>query len=233
MALDVYVMPLGRFKRGDFQTGMERLGKGSGVKVRSVNAKGNANERGVAGKTAEAEIARIKEAVRKANPGVAVEWGDVGETVFEQQCWWEFAGLKAYAKWVDVRDEVREFGEPPGRNWYKHPAYVVPVEGREWTFPAIVDGDFFGGYLLPVDFERRVQVEPWRMRKWTFSRGVGSAPRVLAEVEGVCELLGIGDKAASEVERGDFMGVVRVGAATLRDVCRLACKKGLPVIFSG
>lgn len=84
--------------------------------------------------------------------------------------------------------------------------------------------------MLPCDFPNSVQVEPWAVRSFKFSKDVGSAPRVLADADGLAELLGV---AEEQPAHGDFMDEVRIDVWMLRKALRLACAKGLPMIFFG
>jgi hypothetical protein len=226
MALDVYVMPLIKFKRGEYTLGSERV---SGMKATIMTATGQTYERKLSEIRARNEIEKIQEAVRMANRGATITWMDEGEVVFAEQIWWTFTGLKAYARWVDLREEFPTFDSPPAHDWYKHPTCVWKGE-KDWTFPAVVGHSLFAGYLLPCDFTRSVLVEPYIIGSWKFFKSVGSAMRMLPEIEGLAELLGVKEEAPSD---DDFMNDVRLGAWMLRKAVRLACAKGLPVIFFG
>lgn len=98
MVLDVYVMPLIKFKRGEYTTGAERL---AGKKAIIMTPTGPVYQRKQAETTARREVEGIQQAVRRANPGLQITWRDEGDVVFAEQVWWTFMGLKAYARWVD------------------------------------------------------------------------------------------------------------------------------------
>jgi hypothetical protein len=93
-----------------------------------------------------------------------------------------FEPLRAYAKWRDCRDRVPEFGPPPEGDYYKHPAMAAEV--ARLSCPHLVEHDCYAGYYLPCEFERLVQVEPYLIfGHWPAWRSVGSAPRLLRELE--------------------------------------------------
>lgn len=229
MGLDVYVMPLWRFNIGDFHSPIEAA---NGFRPKIVTADG-IEERparvGWLGRwRARRQVAAICKAVEAAN-GTRVRWADEGGVVYAEQSR-GFEPLRAYAKWLDYRDEFPEFGSPPEGDYYKHPVMAAGV-GR-LSCPHLVQHDCYSGYYLPCEFERVAEVEPPLIfGQWPASRSVGSAPRLLRELESVQAELRVPD--GYDYQADDPLVAVKAGYLQLREVAELSCRHGLPVIFWG
>ncbi len=229
MALDVYVMPLWRFKVGDFRSPIEVA---TGIRPKVATAGGIEERPAHVGWLrrwrARRQVAAIRKAVEAAN-GVRVQWSDEGEVVYAEQSK-GFEPLRAYAKWLDCRSEFPTFVPPPEGDYYKHPVMVAEV--GQPSCPHLVEHNCYSGYYLPCEFERLVEVEPYLIfGQWPASRSVGSAPRLLRELESVQAELRV--QAGYEYPAGDPLGAVKAAYLQLREVADLSCRHELPVIFWG
>src|SRR6516165_7360004 len=105
MALDIYVMPLWRFKAGDFMSPIESA---LGIKPRVVTAEGIHELPRAVDKakrlSCQQEVADICKRVEAVNK-VRIKWKDEGDVQYASQCW-GIQALRAYARWLDLRDRV-------------------------------------------------------------------------------------------------------------------------------
>jgi hypothetical protein len=229
MGLDVYVMPLWRFKIADFQSPIEAS---LGIRPKIVTAEGM-EERptrvGWIGRwRARRQVAAIRRAVEEAN-GVPVRWVDEGGVVYSAQSS-GFEPLRAYAKWLDCQEQFRKFEQPPEGDYYKHP--VMALEVGRLSCPHLVEHDCYSGYYLPCEFERMVKVEPYLIfGRWPASRAVGSSPRLFRELKFVQAALQVAE--GYDYPADDPLAAVKTAYLQLRDVAELSCKQGLPIIFWG
>jgi hypothetical protein len=229
MALDVYIMPLWKFKVGDFHSPIETA---LGIRPKVLTADGiDGRPTGASWLSrwrTRREVVAIRNAVEAAN-GVPVRWADQGGVVYAQQSA-GFEALRAYARWLDCQEQFPSFDAPPEGDYYKHPVMAAAV--RQCSCPHLVQHDFYSGYFLPCQFERLVEVEPYLIfGHWPSSRMVGSAPRLLGELDFV--------QAALQLPKGydypadDPLLAVRRAYLQLREVAELSCRHRLPIIFCG
>jgi hypothetical protein len=229
VALDVYVMPLWRFKVGDFSSPIEVA---TGIRPKIVTPDGTEERPARVGWLgrwrARRRVAAIRKAVEAAN-NTRVQWSDEGGVVYAGQSR-GFEPLRAYAWWLDCRDRFPEFGAPPEGDYYKHP--VMAAEVGRLSCPHLVEHDCYNGYHLPCEFERVVEVEPYLIfGQWPASRPVGSAPRLLRELESVQAALRAPD--AYDYPADDPLVAVKAAYLQLREVAELSCRHELPIIFWG
>jgi hypothetical protein len=231
MALDVYVMPIWKFKAGDFTSPLAKLGL-SPVQVGpegSVVRDGRDRPGWWTRWKARRETARLGREM-KDKLGRAVRWNDVGDVVYSSQSG-GFQSLRAYAKWLDCRDQLPSFDPPPQGNYYNHPALAMKLR-KPLTFPQLVGHSCFTGYFLPVEIDRVVYVEPFR--SWghvVLHRSVGSSHRLLAELQVLA-----GELNADEHYRwveGDDLHEVKQALAQLLTLAKLSCGRDLPIVFHG
>ena len=229
MALDVYVMLLWRFKVGDFRSPIEaatglrpKIITADGVEIRPARAGWFARRR------ARRQVTAIRKAVEEAN-GTHVQWSDEGGVVYSQQSY-GFESLRAYARWLDCRADFPEFDLTPDGDYYKHP--VLALRDVAWSCPHLVNHSCFSGYYLPCEFERLVEVEPHLIfATWVNTRDVGSAPRLLHELDLVQAELQVPEGYAFPAD--DPLRPVKGAYLQLREVAELSCQHGLPAIFWG
>lgn len=231
MGLDVYVMPIWRFKAGDFASPLEALGIApvivgpDGVTQRELDARPGFFKRWKA-KRATQHLRREIE----AEIGHAVRWNDEGEVPYRRQAH-GFESLRAFARWLDYRDLFPTFDPPPEDNYYKHPVMSDKLV-RPRAYPQIVDHSCYSGYYIPAEVERVVYVEPFT--SWggfVFKHSVGSSYRLLAELERLAEVLGT-DEHYEWVE-GDALAAVKEAFAQLFEVAKISHQKDLPIVFYG
>jgi hypothetical protein len=112
MAIDVYVMPIWRFKTGDFQSPLEASGLVPTVHYvtpEGIFTRFDLRKR-ITRWRAKREVRAIAKAVSAAN-GNPVSWTDEGNCVYTSQ----FRGgdvLKAYIWWLGRQDLLGEFRLP-------------------------------------------------------------------------------------------------------------------------
>ena len=260
MALDVYVMPLWRFKAGIFKSPIEavlgiapvtisladppplvvrpprpwhlRLLAWSGI-IEFVDPPPPPSP---AERYAEAlrEIDALKEEMSRLS-GLTVDWQDVGEQVYGSQFHDRYGFLRAFAAWCDHRDALPVFTDPPEVNQYgKHSVWEQPAPEKR-RFPTLVGHSLYTGYFLPVPFEGVYKVEPFKVaNRREFFHDVASTQTVLRELNGLLSL--IDTLPVREPEPGHLRTLeeaARMFAAQLREICEFSLAHGLPVIFYG
>jgi hypothetical protein len=230
MGLDIFVMPLWRYKAGDFRSKIEET---LGVRPKVATPGGIFEWFKSPGPFARRRARREVEAIRRAveaDSGVPIRWNDEGETVYNNQAS-GMEPLRAYARWLDLRDDLPEFGPAPEDNYYNHPAFALESD-RPVSCPHLVGHSCFSGYFLPCEFDRLVQVEPYRVADhWDFTRSVGSTPRLRRELEMVAGHLDIPE--GYDYPQDDPLVAVKASFLQLREVADLSLKHGLPIIFWG
>lgn len=229
MGLDVYVMPLWRFKVGDFRSPIEAA---TGIRPKIITNDGieerPARVGWLARRRARRQVTAIRKSVEAAN-GTRIRWADDGGVVYAEEAR-GFEPLRAYAKWLDYRDRFPKFGAPPEGDYYKHPVMAAKV-GR-LSCPHLVGHDCYNGYYLACEFERLAEVEPYLIfGQWPASRSVGSAPRLMRELESVQAELRVPD--GYEYPADDPLVAVKAAYLQLREIAELSCRHGLPIIFWG
>jgi hypothetical protein len=229
MALDVYVMPLWRYKVGDFCSQIEAA---TGIRPKIVTADGIEELPVKAGWysrwKAKRQVAAIRKAVEATNH-VGIRWVDQGGVVYAEQSG-GFEGLRTYARWLDCRDEFPEFGPAPEGNYYKHQVWRAKVE--QLSCPHLVGHDCYSGYYLPCEFDTIVNVEPYMIfGRWPASRTVGSTPRLVRELEKVYSELRVPNDYG--YPQDDPLIFVKAAYLQLRHAAELSLQHGLPIIFWG
>ncbi|MEO2088238.1 MAG: hypothetical protein ABGY75_01905 [Gemmataceae bacterium] len=239
MALDVYVMPLWRFKSGDFRSPVEQH---FGLRPKVIAVGGSPEQkRGFWGwllgrhpEPAEPavpprqQVEAIRRAVEERN-GVSITWHDEGEVVYSEQGQ-QFEALRAYAFWLDCRDHMPTFEPGVNGRYYDHPVWQLPPEVR--SCPHLVKHDCHGGYHLPCDFEHLVDVEPYTLGGYLpAARSVGSSVRLLRELSRVQDELQVPDDYKWSAD--DPLWPVKEAYQQLKQVAELSVRHGLPVIYDG
>jgi hypothetical protein len=231
MSLDVYVMPMWRFKAGDVETATQRL---FGSRSNVLTPQGIISLKRIKGfltrRKAKREVRRIlAEAERTLN--VHLEWHDEGDVVLAQQASWGFEALRAYAKWLDLRDHLPTFDDPPGNDFYKHPAKMWDVEPRTFRFSHIIDHSCHSGYYVPCRFDRVVFVEPFKsFGDFTFYHSFGSS---FTLADQICKLEQyIPSEDGCDVSNSAGW-LIRAGFDTLKEFSAKSIEHGLPIVFWG
>jgi len=229
MGLDVYVMPLWRFKVGDFRSPIEGA---TGIRPKIVTADGIEERPASVGWLgrwrAKRQVAAIRKAVESVNR-TRLRWDDEGGVVYSEQSG-GMEALRAYAKWLDCADRMPEFGPPPEGDFYKHP--VMGMEVERLSCPHLVEHDCYNGYFLPCKFARLAEVEPYKIfGHWPATRSVGSGVRLLQELDLVQGRLKVPE--GYDYPQDDPLVAVKAAYLQLREAAELSCRHGLPLIFWG
>jgi hypothetical protein len=229
MALDIYVMPLWRFKAGDFRSAVETA---TGYRPKIVTADGIEERPASVGWLdrwrAKRQVAALRKAVEAVNQA-RVRRDDEGGVIYSEQTR-GMEGLRAYAMWLDCREEMPEFGLPPEGNYYNHPARQLEVE--RLSCPHLVKHDCNSGYFLPCEFDRLAKVEPYKVfGHLPATRSVGSSTRLLRELDFVQEHLRVPEDYDPPSE--DQLASIKFAYLQLREAAELSCRHGLPIIFWG
>lgn len=228
MAKDLYVMPLWRFKVGDHGSPIEAV---LGLRPKIITPEG-IEERPASftpadKRRAQQEVDAIRRAVEAANQ-VRIEWNDEGSVIYSSQTQ-HVEALRAYARWLDVRDQLPVFGEPPEGDYQNHPVRQLEPS-KPFSCPHLVEHNCFNGYYLPCDFERLVEVEPyltWGQRP--ASHSVGSSVRLRRELELLGEELRVREDYSYTDD--DPLAGMKMAFLQLRKMADLSRQHGLPVIF--
>lgn len=229
MGLDVYVMPLWKFKAGDFASPIEEA---LGVAPKYASTDGLYERPASISWWARFKARREAVSIRREASrqlGTALRWNDEGQVVFSCQ-WPNFDAIRAYAAWLDRRDVVPEFTPPPNHNYSEHP--IHEVESSVESYPQLLRNSFHTGYLFPCEFDGVVQVDPFKIfNHWDAWHTAGSAPRLLRELDGIQESLRAPDE--EEFDEHDPLSPVKQDYRQLRDVLLQSARHGLPIIFWG
>jgi hypothetical protein len=231
MGLDVYVMPIWKFKAGDFASPLEALGivpiihGPDGMTQRDPDARPSFFTRWKARRATR----RLRSEI-EAEIGHAVHWNDEGDVAYTRQAR-GFESLRAFAKWLDYRDLFPTFDAPPEDNYYEHPVMSDKLT-RPLTYPQVVDHSCHSGYYVPAEVERVVYVEPFT--SWggfVFTHSVGSSHRLLGELERLAQVLGTDEHY--QWSEGDPVAQVKMAFAQLYEVAKISRQKNLPIVFYG
>src|SRR5438046_1268988 len=109
MALNVYVMPIWRFKAGDFSSSLEALGitptiiTPDGIMLRRRKSRVSFLTRW----RAKRQTRQLRSAI-EAESGHPIRWNDEGEVAYSEQAG-GFEALRAFARWLDCRDLLPNF----------------------------------------------------------------------------------------------------------------------------
>ncbi|MEA3209359.1 MAG: hypothetical protein QOE70_2416 [Chthoniobacter sp.] len=250
MALDVYVMPLWRFKAGDFTSPIEAtLGikptiiSGSALRpqppwhIRFLARLGVVDiippepepileERR---ETAIQEVTALKQDLT-ALTGATIDWPDTGDVHYNKQ-YHHPVTLRAFAAWLDHRDALPEFACPPKSNYYEHAIWQVAKPPHR-QFPTLIRHSLNTGYFLPVPFKGLHFVEPFTAWGRPFHHHVASTHTILREL---AELLPFFDTVptATAEDGSNPVADARWYAEELQRICTLSVEHRLPVIFYG
>ncbi|MDQ3621814.1 MAG: hypothetical protein M3463_04895 [Verrucomicrobiota bacterium] len=252
MALDVYVMPLWRFKAGDFTSPVEEalgikpivislaaplppppppwhlrlFAKLGIIQIISPEPEPTPEERRA---TALQEEDQLKKELTKLT-GTIIEWADTGSVQYSQQ-YHHPVTLRAFAAWCDHRDELPEFVRAPEGNYYNHPVWKIAKPPHR-RFATLIQHSLNTGYFIPVPFEGRHLVEPFTAFGRQFHHQVASTQTIMREL---AELLAILDTVpATKADDGSTpVNDARWYAEELQRICTLSVEHRLPVIFYG
>lgn len=253
MALDAYVMPLWRFKAGDFTSPIEAT---LGIKPTIISpatqplprapwyirllAKIGVVEfvppppeptpeelRAAATQEVDALKAQLTEMT-----GTPIEWSDNGDVHYNKQ-FHDSSVLRTFAAWYDHRDELPEFLAAPELHYWKHPVRQLPKPAKR-RFPTLAEHSLSTGYLLPVPFEGVHYVEPFK--SWgdrEFFHDVASTQTITRELADLLEFIATVPEVREQEHGSIPVGDARWYAEELQRMCSLSIEHRLPVIFYG
>jgi hypothetical protein len=220
MGLVVYVMPLWRYLAGDYEAAQARFGADAGSRALSVSP-------------AEARtfVARLRHGFRDVSRN-AMRWHDRGEAVFARpfnvESW---NALRAFA--ADQQYPVERFNF--GKESHRHPGLHEVLYGHGSAFEHTVKQHETGGFYLPVDFARPLELTVREDASSTIL--AGSSIALLRELNLLGPRIGL-DRDLGELEPGEVFAVrpeplqyVKFGWAFLRHVARLSVQHRLPIIL--
>jgi hypothetical protein len=254
MGLDVYVMPLWRFKAGEFTSPIEAtlgvkpitiapgqrpkerlapwylrlLARIGVIELVPVSPEASPEDRRA---LAVQQVQSLKTRVTEIT-GTPVDWPDDGKVYYSEQ-FHDSGILKAFAAWCDHREELPDFLSTPERHYYSHPVWRLP-EPSVRRFPTISQHSLFAGYLLPVEFAGIHLVEPFR--SWgdrEFFRDVASSHIMLKETDELLSFMETLSPPQEDEHDSSPVAVARRYAEQLQEMCRLSIAHRLPVIFYG
>jgi hypothetical protein len=231
VGVDAYVMPMWRYKIGDFESPLERSGLSPNVFFSTPE--GIFTRLDIRGRIskwrAKREVRGIARQVSAAN-GCPITWVDEGDVVYAEQFRTAHA-LWAYIWWLERQDLLGSFvlpeegSEAAGVFWQTEP-------DRPTAYPHLSQNGYFNDYFLPADFERVVKVEPHKLGGWyEVSKSVCSTPRALRELHVLDEHLRV--PADYTWEEGDPLAPVKATFSQVRTFLSMSDRHGLPVIFWG
>lgn len=254
MALDAYVMPLWRFKAGDFDSPIEatlgikptiispasplleprppwylRLLEKLGIIefVPSVPEPTREDRRAAA--VQEVEALKVLLAGKVGQP---VDWLDEGDIHYRKQ-FYDPSVLRAFAAWHDHRDVLPEFLPAPKLQYFKHPVWQLPKPAKR-RFPLLAEHSMYTGYFMPVAFEGIYFVEPFKSWGDTeYFRDVASTQMVARELADFLQFLATVPEVREQEHGSCPVGDARWYAKELQRMCNLSIEHTLPVIFYG
>jgi hypothetical protein len=229
MSIDLFVMPLWRFKAGDFRSPIEVQ---LGIRPRIATAEGIESHprppSWISRWRAKRDVAKLKRFVARAN-GVPIDWKDEGDVVYSGQTY-GMTPLKAYAHWLDCREKMPGFDPPSDHDYDRHPVFSIEI--NRTSFPQLIEHDCYNGYFLPVEFSSVVEAEPYLIfGNWPATRSVGSSPMLRRELDRMQEDLQVPEPY--DYSQDDPLIAVRAAYLTIRKAVDLSCQHGLPMIFWG
>jgi hypothetical protein len=255
MALDVHVMPLWRFKAGDFTSPIE---KNLGIKPTVISLEDVEDdpppppppwylrllaklgvivfEDSEPELTAEEKATAARERVDELKiqlselTGTPIDWTDAGEIHYSKQ-FFHPVTLRAFAAWCNLRDALPEFVAPPQGDYYRHPVWKL-AKPPHLRFSTLIGHGLHTGYFIPVPFEGVHLVEPFMVWDRQFHHQVASTQTIMREL---AELLPMFEEvgATGAANQQTPAALARWYAGMLQEVCSLSIEHGLPVIFHG
>jgi len=222
MTLDVYVMPLWRYLAGDYEKAQAQFGDSAGSRELSISP-------------AEARtfVARLRYGFRDVSRN-AMRWHDKGEAVFakpfDPQSW---NALRAFA--ADQQYPVERFNF--GKESHRHPGLHEVLLGAPSAFLNLVKQHDTGGFYLPVDFPRPLELTVCEDASSTIL--AGSSIGLLRELNALGPRVGL-ERDLGEMREGEVFALrpeplqyVKFGWAFMRHAARLSVQHRLPIILHG
>lgn len=231
MGTDVFVMPISRFKSGDFETPLQRAFGRDKVRIITPYGQDVARENSSPnffGKLrnqwqAKKAVADIRKQIKKVNGPIA-KWNESGECVYSEQSFGTEA-VRAFAKWIYLGNTAETFVASEEQDYYKHPAWQAGGNDLVKQSHLIRNG-CYNDYIVPVRFEYCVEVDAYKiLGRHDATKCVSSSQKVQEEL---VSLKG----EIQKLSRNDFE-LVLSGYELLQEVINLSVAKNLPVVFWG
>ena len=220
MPLDVYVMPLWRYLAREDEWERGAFGADSANRALSVSPA-----------EARSFVARLRHGFRDVSRN-ALRWHDRGATVFAKpfdlDAW---NALRAFA--ADQQYPVERFNF--GKESHRHPGLHEVLYGSGSAFEHTAKQHETGGFYLPVDFARPLELTVRDDASSTIL--AGSSIALLRELNLLGPRIGL-ERDLGELREGEVFAVrpeplqyVKFGWAFLRHVARLSVQHRLPIIL--
>lgn len=231
MGADVFVMPISRFKIGDFETPLQQAFGLDAVRVIDPYGQEVAsadNSSNLFGKLynkwkAKRSVAEIRRQIKKVN-GPIPKWDEFAECVYSEQSFGTEA-VRAFAKWIYLGNTAATFAVPEEGDYYKHSAWQAGSNDRVKRSHLIRNG-CCNDYIVPARFEHCVEVDSYKiLGRHDATRCVSSSQRIQEE------LVNLKDEF-KKLSRNDFEPVLD-GYELLKEVIHLSVTRNLPVVFWG
>ena len=246
MSVDIYVMPLGRFKSGDFESPLQRVfGAENVTRVTRAGIKERPEPETISEAlellVAADEVSFVRRFLDRAALELSLEekvlqWTDEGETQFAEQavC---LEAATTYASWLSYRDQYPVFEVPDPEGFEAHPVWGLVDDQSNTKHPHLALHDHCVGYYLPCEFPRLLRM-PTGYDGYPEQRAIGSSYRLrdeLTEVGATLELswksgVGLVDEYG---ERDAVRAQVVSALLQLSRAAEASCQHGLPIIFDG
>ncbi len=242
MSIDCFILPLHRFFLGQFTTAAQQIAGGASKRV-IVDSDGSRFDEAESSPSlaarlqAKAKVARLKRAIQK-ECGAQPEWPDEGDCVYSQQFHFDDV-LNLYIAWLSLRDVLPPFESlHPYNHPENRPGWDAVNAHKGWvpSFPHLYGFGYANTIGLPSVLPRSVKLWPEKRFYGTSYTRVHSAPLALAEIEDLCQGLGVADDFAAwqdgwQEHDTDVGQNLREGAFTLRGILRRGMEHRLPIVF--
>lgn len=246
MSVDIYVMPLGRFKSGDFESPLQRVfGAENVTRVTRAGIKKTPPPETISAAlelmVAADEVRLVRKFLDRAATEMSLEakaldWTDEGDTHFAEQavC---LEAATTYANWLSHQEKYPVFEVPDPDDFEAHPVWDLVDDQSSTNYPHLALHDHYIGYYLPCEFSRLLHM-PTGYDGYPNQRSIGSSYRLrdeLKEVGATLELewqSGVGLVDDRE-ERDEVLSEVVTALTQLSRAAEASCEHQLPIIFDG
>jgi len=247
MAVDMYVMPLWRFKTRYFEPVMDRFCKEMGTTGKRISPGGIEEMGGEVVVPAAYDVTVAKNQVTwlqlyvSHQAGSKITWRDEGDVLYGKQAH-GMADLRTFAKHMEVHGHKEGFVPPEPHSEGKHPVWretAPPGSPPSRLYPLLTGFNFSNGYVLPGDFAGLLKGDTYvDFMQRELTRPVVSVKSMLEELGRLGEALAVpcgaephDDFAPNGCPKELFL--VFAAFRQLGEVLRLSAQSDLPVIFWG
>lgn len=229
MAIDVYVMPMWRFRSGDFESSLAIFARKQGISFSVIRSGLSVSPRRLLRRFFAQRYVRKLQTTLSKSIGKSVSWEDEGETLYNHQ-FHSFYQLLAYTKWLDLKDEIPEFELSERGSADAHPTWKF--NRPHWTYPLINALDCYSGIIVPSDFPNPVHI-PEKLWDGTIgTRKIFSSHALLCEINVLNLHLNVPEGWDHKNSPKHLFWPMSC-LYQLRDILRLSIEHQLPVMFDG